>query len=112
MTTVTRTIVSITLTLLMIGLSALSLQAAQAGFSWLSNTEPNLTGYKIHYGTSSRNYSSVIDVGLPNTVDGEIVASVEELEEGQTYYFAETAYWATEESDTCGEQSTTMVDGV
>ncbi len=80
-------------------LTAISAHAADATFSWTANTDP-VAGYKIHYGTSSRNYNSVVDVGLPAAVNGGIVASVEGLQEGITYYFAATAYnSADEESD-------------
>lgn len=78
--------------------AAVSSQAAEATFSWTANIEP-ISGYKIHYGTSSRNYTFVFDVGLPVAVNGSIVATVQGLQEGQTYYFAATAYSTTEESD-------------
>jgi hypothetical protein len=96
--TVQRTIVSLIVALLMLCFAAASSQAAQAGFSWLPNPEPNLAGYKIHYGTTSRNYTSVIEVGLPALVDGRVHGNVDGLQEGQTYYFAATAFTATEES--------------
>jgi len=64
--------------------------AGQATFSWLPNSETNLAGYKIHYGITSRNYTDVIDVGLPDPVDGRIQAVVDNLTEGETYYFAAT----------------------
>ncbi len=66
--------------------------AAEATFSWLPNSETNLTGYNIYYGTSSRNYTDVIDAGLPTPVNGRIQTTVNNLEEGTTYYFAATAY--------------------
>ncbi len=64
---------------------------AQVTLSWIPNTEANLTGYKIHYGISSRNYTNVIDVGLPDSINGRIQATVNELT-GSTYFFAVTAY--------------------
>ncbi len=42
-----------------------SSQAASATFSWTANSE-SVSGYKIYYGTSSRNYNFVVDVGLPD----------------------------------------------
>lgn len=66
--------------------------AAQATFSWLPNNETNLAGYKVYYGTSSRNYTNVIDVALPALINGRIQATVDNLIEGETYYFAATAY--------------------
>jgi hypothetical protein len=62
--------------------------------AWDPNEEPDLDGYKIYYGTSSRNYSNTVDVG--NTTQYTISG----LNDGVTYYFAATAYDAYEnESD-------------
>lgn len=66
--------------------------AAQASFDWLPNSETNLAGYKIYYGFSSGNYTSVIDIGLPDPVDGRIHGTIYDLTDGETYYFAATAY--------------------
>ena len=79
-------------------ITALAANGAEATFSWTASTEP-ISGYKIHYGTSSQDYNFVVDVGLPIALNGEIVASVDGLLEGTTYYFAATAYSLTEESD-------------
>ena len=97
--TVPRAILTLTFALLMFCSSGISSQAAQAGFSWLPNNEPTVTGYKIHYGTASLNYTFVIDVGLPEVIDGRVQTKIDGLEEGQTYYFAATAYSDTTESD-------------
>ncbi len=79
-------------------LTSISAHAGSATFSWMAN-EVTPSGYKIYYGTGSRDYDSVIDVGAPAPVDGRIIGTVEELADGQTYFFAATAYTATEESD-------------
>ena len=59
---------------------------AQVTLAWDRNTEPDLAGYKIYYGTGSRVYNWFIDVGnvTTHTVTG--------LTDGSTYYFAATAY--------------------
>ena len=60
--------------------------AAQVTLAWDSNTESDLAGYRVYYGTASRNYSMFIDVGRVNTY------TVSGLTDGRTYYFAATAY--------------------
>lgn len=64
----------------------------QADFSWLPNQEANLTGYKIYYSTVSGQYGQTIDVGDPGVVNGVVQATVTDLVDGTTYYFAATAY--------------------
>ena len=54
--------------------------------SWDANTEQDLLGYKICYGTSSRSYSTIIDVG--NVLEFQI----DILSTGATYFFAVVAY--------------------
>jgi len=60
--------------------------AAQIKLAWDANTESDLAGYKVYYGSGSRSYGSSIDVGkvTAHTLTG--------LTEGQTYYIAVTAY--------------------
>src|SRR2546425_7354246 len=60
--------------------------AAQVTLAWDPNTEPDLAGYKLYYGTSSGSYQFSVDVGnlTSYTLPG--------LLEGQIYYFAATAY--------------------
>jgi hypothetical protein len=61
-------------------------RAEQVILAWDANTEPELAGYKIHYGTASGSYTVHIDV---NNVTTYVVTG---LTAGQTYYFAATAY--------------------
>ena len=63
--------------------------AGQVTLSWDSNPEPNLGGYRLYYGQSSRNYTANIDVGNQTTY------TQSGLEDGVTHYFAVTAYDAT-----------------
>ncbi len=61
---------------------------ASVTLAWDPNNEPEVTGYRLYYGTESGTYTSVIDVG--NLVDREL----SDLAYGTTYYFAVTAYSA------------------
>ena len=60
--------------------------AAQVELEWDPNTEPELIGYKVYWGPSSGNYTSSKDVGKTTS------CTVTGLDEGNTYYFAATAY--------------------
>jgi hypothetical protein len=69
-------------------LCASALQPAYAGdvtLEWDPNTETDLAGYKIYYGTASGSYSTPIPIGLQSTY------TITGLEPG-TYYFAVTAF--------------------
>ena len=59
---------------------------AAVGLAWDANTESDLAGYKVYYGTTSGNYSQSIDVG--NTTEYTLTG----LAENVTYYIAVTAY--------------------
>ena len=52
--------------------------------TWVANTEPDVVGYKVYWGTASRVYQ-------PPTVLTNATATVSNLPPG-TYYFAVTAY--------------------
>ena len=90
--------------------TSISLLCAQDGYceqvtlAWDPNTEPDLAGYKLYYGTLSRNYSEIIDVGNVNNYKAY------KLNSGLTYYFAVTAYdSAGYESDYSNEVNTTII---
>lgn len=63
-------------------------RAQQVTLTWDANTESDLVGYKVHYGTNSRAYATTLDVRNVTTF------TVAGLNAGQTYYFAATAYSA------------------
>src|SRR5207248_9110493 len=63
-------------------------QAAEVTLAWDADPNPNVVGYRIHSGSSSRVYTQVSDVG--NTTS----ALISNLVDGQTYFFAVTAYSA------------------
>ncbi|MFQ5708035.1 MAG: Ig-like domain-containing protein [bacterium] len=60
--------------------------AESVTLSWDPNTESDLSGYKVYYGTESRNYNTVIDIGNGTSY------KINNLASGKTYYFALTAY--------------------
>lgn len=76
-----------------------------ATLHWNANTEPDLAGYKIYYGTKARTgdcppggYSGNADVGKTDTPDTPAY-TLKELENSKTYYFSITSY------DTSGNES-------
>ena len=71
---------------IIIGVIASNAMAAQATLAWDPNTESDLAGYKVHYGTASGSYTVHTDV---HNVTSYTVTG---LTAGQTYYFAATAY--------------------
>jgi len=64
----------------------LVMAAQSVSFRWSPNTEPDVAGYRVHYGVASRTYTQIVDVGDSTT------ATITNLLPGTTYYFALTAY--------------------
>src|SRR5436309_5237937 len=60
--------------------------AQSVTLAWDIETDPNVTGYRLHYGTSSGNYTKTVDVGNATT------ATIADITVGNTYYFVVTAY--------------------
>lgn len=66
-----------------------ALHAADAppvSLSWNANPESSVAGYKIHFGTQSGVYTSVVDVGKVTQ------ATLPKMQMGSTYYMAVSAY--------------------
>jgi len=72
--------------MLMVFFIAPGVHCAQVTLAWDPNGENDLAGYRLYYGSASRNYSRVIDVG--NTSRHQVSG----LAGGATYYFAVTVY--------------------
>lgn len=74
------------LALLLIMVISTAVNSTNVIVSWQPNTESDLGGYKVYWGTESRNYNIVMDVGI----DTFIV--LHDFEDSTMYYFAITAY--------------------
>ena len=87
---------------LLLGLPAAA-TAGSVSLAWDPNTETDLAGYQLYYGQSSGNYQFTVDVGNQTTY------TLSGLADGQTYYFAVTAYDTSgNESNFSSEVSTTI----
>jgi len=60
--------------------------ASTVTLAWDQNPESDIAGYKVHYGTSTRNYDYSVNAGNYTS------CTISGLQEGTTYYFAVTAY--------------------
>jgi hypothetical protein len=69
------------------------LSAASLTIGWDANSEPDLEGYRVQYGTSSGNYTNEIDAGKVT------LKTISSLSSGTRYYFVVLAY------NTAGEES-------
>jgi Fibronectin type III domain len=95
--------------LVLLALTTLSSGAglcAQVTLAWDPESAPDLAGYRVHYGTTSKSYSFVVDAGMQTTY------TVTGLNEGTTYYFAATAYTTSgSESNFSAEITYTIPNG-
>jgi hypothetical protein len=67
-------------------LSAIIPPEQNVTLAWNRSSDTNVTGYKIYDGVASRTYTNMIDVGIATN------ATISNLVQGATYYFAATAY--------------------
>jgi hypothetical protein len=85
--------------LVLVALMAMSVWAGQPESSirlaW--DGTPGAIGYRVHYGTSTQTYTTVVDTGLSTT------ASIGGLTRNRRYYFAATAVYPDDESDFSNE---------
>jgi hypothetical protein len=77
---------ALALALIVLILPAIAMAGGSVKLSWNANTENDVAGYRIYFGTSSGNYSKVEIAGKATTY------TVNDLQEGATYYFVVTAY--------------------
>ena len=84
-------------------LLASSAWAESVPLAWDASVSPNIAGYKVYTGTTSRTYGTLITIGNVTTY------TVPGLPSGFTYYFAVTAFDASgNESDFSNEVSKTL----
>ncbi len=67
-------------------LSAADGWSAQVTIAWDPNDNPQTSGYRVHVGNASRDYTRIEDMGAADR------CTLVDLDEGRTYYVAVTAY--------------------
>ncbi len=96
---------SLLIALLFVIGACFSALAETVTIAWDPNPEPDIYGYKVFYGTESRNYTHEVDVTGPTNTSVQIT----DLEPGNTYYFAVKAVDISgQESDFSEEVSKTF----
>ncbi len=68
--------------------------AASLQVSWNANSEADLAGYKLYYGTQANTYGQPVDVGNATTY------TINSVQSGSTYYVAVSAYDTTRNEST------------
>ncbi len=71
---------------LFIFMACSNLHAASINLAWNANSESDLAGYRIYFGTSSGNYTSSQETGRITRY------TLSNLTEGRTYYIAMSAF--------------------
>lgn len=91
---------AISIVVTLIGIAATA-EAATVTLAWDPNSEPDIAGYKLSYGTTSGQYTTTVDVGHVTT------HTLTNLAGGVTYYFVLQAYNASGTSPYSNEVSVT-----
>ncbi len=77
--------------------------AGQTNLAWNANTDPRVTGYFLYYGQTSGSYTAKVDVA------NQTSSTLSNLLEGQTYYYAVTAYDLSRVESAYSNQATSTV---
>jgi len=87
--------------------SLLQAQPAQSiSLAWNPSSGTSVKGYRLHYGTSSGNYTSTLDAGAASS------ATVSNLTTGTKYYFVVTAYNAAGAESMPSNEMSTIAQGI
>lgn len=73
-------------TLIPVAIHAADVAAPPVSLTWVPDPDSNIAGYKLHFGSSSKNYGTVLDVGAVPS------APLPPMILGRTYYLALSAY--------------------
>lgn len=89
--------------LVLLWLAILPAFGASVTLAWDASPSPEVTGYKIYVGPSSRVYTNIV------TLSNVLTCTISNLNKGNTYFFTATAYDASGlESDYSNEVSYTV----
>ena len=77
--------------------------AGQTNLAWNANTDPRVAGYFLYYGQTSGSYTAKVDVAKQTS------STLSNLLEGQTYYYAVTAYDSSRVESAYSNQATSTV---
>lgn len=72
--------------LIPVAIHAADVAAPPVSLTWVPDPDSNIAGYKLHFGSSSKNYGTVLDVGAVPS------APLPPMILGRTYYLALSAY--------------------
>jgi len=80
--------------------------------AWSPNTESNIAGYKIHYGTSPGKYNQTIDVGNPINKENTQCETTLDLTSGTKYFISISAYDINNKESTYSKEIVEEVDPI